>query len=163
MLDGELRRDGQTIAQYQALNDVVFAKAALARIITVDAWADEQFICRYKADGLIVSTPTGSTAYSLSAGGPIIFPTVEALCLAPICPHMLTMRPVLVPGTATIRVDIVDQDDSQYLTVDGQVGEPLRRGDQIFCRISKTKINLIRPPQQRFFDVLRAKLKWGER
>ncbi len=163
MLHCEVMRGGEVVGKYEALNDVVFSKAALARMINLDAFVDNHYVCRYRADGLIISTPTGSTAYSLSAGGPIMFPTVEALCLTPICPHMLTNRPVLLPGDSVIRIDILDDDDSLFLTADGQVGEPVKKNDQVFCRISKTKINLVRPPQMKFFDVLRAKLKWGER
>jgi NAD+ kinase len=163
MLHCEVVRRGQVVGTYEALNDVVFGKAALARMINLDAFVDSHYVCRYRADGLIISTPTGSTAYSLSAGGPIIFPTVEALCLTPICPHMLTNRPVLLPGDSVIRIDVLDDDDSLFLTADGQVGEPVKKHDQVFCRISRTKINLVRPPQMKFFDVLRAKLKWGER
>ena len=163
MLHCEVKRGGAIVGEYQALNDVVFSKAALARMINLDVFVDDHYVCRYRADGLIISTPTGSTAYSLSAGGPIVFPTVDALCLTPICPHMLTNRPVLLPGDSVIRIDVLDGDDSMYLTADGQVGEPVRKHDQVFCRVSKTKINLVRPPQMLFFDVLRAKLKWGER
>jgi len=162
MLHCEVMRDGERLAEYEALNDAVFSKTEMARMINIDVHVDAHYVCRYRADGLIVSTPTGSTAYSLSAGGPIIFPTVDTLCLTPICPHMLTNRPVLVPGEAVIRVDILD-DAAPYLTVDGQVGQPLERGDQIFCKNSKTKIMLIRPPHMLYFDVLRAKLKWGAR
>lgn len=163
MLHCEIMRNGRIVGEYEALNDVVFSKAALARMINLDAWVDNHYVCRYRADGLVISTPTGSTAYSLSAGGPIVFPTVDALCLTPICPHMLTNRPVLVPGDSVIRIDIIDDDDTQYLTADGQVGETVKRNDQVFCRTSKFKINLVRPPEMLFFDVLRAKLKWGER
>ena len=162
MLHCEVVRDGKTIAEYEALNDAVFSKAELARMINIDVHVDAHYVCRYRADGLIIATPTGSTAYSLSAGGPIIFPTVETLCLTPICPHMLTNRPVLVSGEAVIRVDVLD-DAAPYLTVDGQVGQPLEKGDQVLCRNSKTKIMLIRPPHMLYFDVLRAKLKWGAR
>ena len=161
MLHSEVLRDGKRIAEYEALNDAVFSKSELARMINIDVHVGEHYVCRYRADGLIVSTPTGSTAYSLSAGGPIIFPSVDALCLTPICPHMLTNRPVLVPGESVIRVDVLD--DAPYLTVDGQVGQPLEKGDQVFCRNSKTKVLLIRPPDMLYFDVLRAKLKWGVR
>ena len=162
MLSCEVVRDGQTIAQYEALNDAVFSKAELARMINIDVHVDAHYVCRYRADGLIIATPTGSTAYSLSAGGPIIFPSVDTLCLTPICPHMLTNRPVLVSGEAVIKVDVLD-DAAPYLTVDGQVGQPLEKGDQVLCRNSKTKIMLIRPPHMLYFDVLRAKLKWGAR
>ena len=162
MLHCEVVRNGASIAEYEALNDAVFSKAELARMVNIDVHVDAHYVCRYRADGLIVATPTGSTAYSLSAGGPIIFPTVDALCLTPICPHMLTNRPVLVSGEAIVRVDVLD-DAAPYLTVDGQVGQHLEKGDQVFCRNSKTKVMLIRPPHMLYFDVLRAKLKWGAR
>jgi NAD+ kinase len=132
-------------------------------MVTLDTFVDGHFVCTYRADGLILATPTGSTAYSLSAGGPIIFPSVSALGITPICPHMLTNRPVVVPDTSVIEVVCRDLDDSSYLTIDGQVGEPLKRGDRIVSRRSENCINLVRPPAQPFFDVLRAKLKWGER
>jgi NAD+ kinase len=163
MLDCEVQRDGQVVARYEALNDVVVTKASLARMIDVDAYVDAHFVARYKADGLIVSTPTGSTAYSLSAGGPIIFPTVEALCITPICPHMLTNRPVLLPDTSVIQLVVRAADDLGFLTVDGQVGEPLKLHDRVICRSSQHQVFLIRPPRMMFFDVLRQKLKWGER
>ena len=120
-------------------------------------------MCRYKADGLIICTPTGSTAYSLSAGGPIIFPTVGALCITPICPHMLTNRPVLVAESSVIRIQNNASNQSAYLTIDGQVGEPLEQNDLVICRSSDKALHLVRPPKMKFFDVLRSKLKWGER
>lgn len=163
MLRCELIRDGEMKARYEALNDVVVTKASLARMIDVDAYVDSHFMARYKADGLIVSTPTGSTAYSLSAGGPIIFPTVEALCITPICPHMLTNRPVLLPDTSEIQLVCRVEDELGFLTVDGQVGEPLRLHDRVICRSSDHQVYLIRPPRLMFFDVLREKLKWGAR
>jgi NAD+ kinase len=163
MLRCELWRGGQLRACHDALNDCVINKAALARMIDIDARVDEHFVCRYKADGLIVSTPTGSTAYSLSAGGPIVFPTVEALALTPICPHMLTNRPVIVPESSSIDLENFAADSDAWLTVDGQVGEPLKKGDHVLCRRSDHAVHLIRPPKLMFFDVLREKLKWGER
>ncbi len=162
MVDCELVRDEEIIGRYCALNDVVIAKSELARVIDLDTLVDDHFVVAYKADGLIISTPTGSTAYSLSAGGPVIFPSVAAFCITPICPHMLTNRPVIVPNTSTIRI-LNHSEDGTYLTIDGQVGEPLRSGDQILCRSSPNSIYLIRPPKLLFFDVLREKLKWGER
>ncbi len=162
-LQVQLLRDGEPIAAYQALNDAVLGKSSIARIIDLDAYVDGQFVCAYKADGLIVATPTGSTAYSLSAGGPIIFPTVPAICLTPICPHTLTNRPVLVPETSVIRVVSRTREEGAYLTIDGQVGNPIREGDELVCRSSQYSLLLVRPPRMRFFDVLRAKLKWGER
>ncbi|MEO8656870.1 MAG: NAD(+)/NADH kinase [Bryobacteraceae bacterium] len=164
MLHCEVHRgEHEVVARYEALNDVVVTKAALARMIDVDAFVDTHFVARYKADGLIVSTPTGSTAYSLSAGGPIIFPTVEALCITPICPHMLTNRPVLLPDHSVIQLVVRAEDDQGFLTVDGQVGEPLKLHDRVVCRSSDFEVLLIRPPKMMFFDVLRQKLKWGER
>ncbi len=162
MVDCELVRQGRTIGTYSALNDVVVTKSELARMIDLDTHVDNHFVAAYKADGLIVSTPTGSTAYSLSAGGPVIFPSVAALCITPICPHMLTNRPVIVPESSVIQI-LNHGEDGTYLTIDGQTGEPLSRGDRIVCRASPKTIQLIRPPKMLFFDVLREKLKWGER
>ena len=158
-----LKRKNQIIAEYQALNDVVIAKSTIARIVDLEAWAGESFICAYKADGLIISTPTGSTAYSLSAGGPIVFPTVDAFCLTPICPHTLTNRPLIVPSRMPIRIVSRAMHEDAYLTVDGQVGNPLDGGDVVECATSDFDVLLIQPPDKTFFDVLRQKLKWGER
>lgn len=162
MVDCEVVRKDKVIAGYSALNDVVITKSELARMIDLDTHVDNHFVAAYKADGLIVSTPTGSTAYSLSAGGPVIFPSVAAFCITPICPHMLTNRPVIVPDTSVINV-INHGAEGTYLTIDGQVGEPLSKGDRVICRSSAKTIQLIRPPKMLFFDVLREKLKWGER
>jgi NAD+ kinase len=163
LMTTEVEREGKVIASYEALNDTVLTKTDLARMIDLDTHVDDQFVCAYKADGLIIATPTGSTAYSLSAGGPIIFPSVPALCITPICPHMLTNRPVLVPETSVIRVTSRGPDESVYLTIDGQVGTPIREQDVVVCRSSDHSLLLIRPPRMMFFDVLRQKLKWGER
>jgi NAD+ kinase len=163
MLRVSLIREGRAVAEYQALNDVVIAKSAIARIVDLEAWAGDSFICEYKADGLIISTPTGSTAYSLSAGGPIVYPTVNAICLTPICPHMLTNRPLIVPSEMSIRIVSKARDEDAYLTVDGQVGSPLEGGDAVECSIADFDVLLIRTPDKTFFDVLRQKLKWGER
>jgi NAD+ kinase len=162
MLDCDLIRENETIASYSALNDVVVTKSQIARMIDLEAHVDDHFVAAYKADGLIISTPTGSTAYSLSAGGPIIFPTVGCICITPICPHMLTNRPVIVADTSEIRI-LSRSEDGTFLTIDGQVGEPISKGDRIICKSSSKTINLIRPPRMLFFDVLRQKLKWGER
>ncbi|MBV9267359.1 MAG: NAD(+)/NADH kinase [Acidobacteriaceae bacterium] len=163
MLDCELVREEKTIARYSALNDIVITKSMLARMIDLDTHVDNHFVAAYKADGLIISTPTGSTAYSLSAGGPVIFPSVAAVCLTPICPHMLTNRPVIVPDTAVVQILCRGGEEGTYLTIDGQVGEPMQKGDRVICRSSKNTVKLIRPPRMLFFDVLREKLKWGER
>jgi len=163
MLSCEVQRDGEIVASYDALNDVVITKGQIARMIDLVCNVDAHFVCRYKADGLIIATPTGSTAYSLSAGGPIVFPSVGALCITPICPHTLTNRPVIVSDSSVILVLNLAATGDAYLTIDGQVGEPLHEGDRIICRSSQKSVNLIRPPRMLFFDVLRQKLKWGER
>jgi NAD+ kinase len=163
LMQVEVVRAGQVIAAYDALNDAVLNKSAIARMIELDTHVDDQYMCHYKADGLIIATPTGSTAYSLSAGGPIIYPAVPAICITPICPHMLTNRPVLVPDTSVIRVTSLDPDEQVYLTIDGQVGTPIREHDAVVCHSSHFALSLVRPPTQMFFDVLRQKLKWGER
>jgi len=163
MLHGEVVRNGQIVASYEALNDIVVSKTQIARMIDLETYVDGQYVSTFKADGLIVATPTGSTAYSLSAGGPIVFPAVSALCITPVCPHMLTNRPVLVPSTSVIEIVCKASHKEAYLTVDGQVGEPLIENDRVVCRSSEHQIHLIRPPTMFFFDVLRQKLKWGER
>jgi NAD+ kinase len=161
MLECELLRGAETLGTHSALNDVVLSKAEIARMIDLEVRVDGHLVCLYRADGLIVATPTGSTAYSLSAGGPIVVPDVAALAITPICPHMLSNRPVLVPDESVIQVINRSEDSMTYLTIDGQVGEELRRGDSIICRRSANFIHLIRPPETMFFDVLREKLKWG--
>jgi len=162
MVDCEIVRSQTTIGSYSALNDVVITKSELARMIDLDTHVDAHFVAAYKADGLIIATPTGSTAYSLSAGGPVIFPSVNAFCITPICPHMLTNRPVIVPGNSVIQI-FIQGEEGPYLTIDGQIGKPLSKGDVVICRSSPKTIRLIRPPKMLFFDVLREKLKWGER
>lgn len=162
MLQCELWRKGVCTGRYDALNDVSLAKAEIARMIDLEVHVDEHFMCVYKADGLIVSTPTGSTAYSLAAGGPIVFPTVAALCVTPICPHTLTHRPVIIPESAVIKI-AVHSDVPTYFTADGQVGELMERGDHVVCKHSEHAVGLIQPPNLMFFDVLREKLQWGGR
>lgn len=163
MLRAALKRKDSLVAEYQALNDVVIAKSSIARIVDLEAWVGDSFVCGYKADGLIISTPTGSTAYSLAAGGPIIYPTVNAFCVTPICPHTLTNRPVIIPSEAGVRIVNKAAGEDAYLTVDGQVGSPLEAGDSVECGMSDFDVLLVRPPHKTFFDVLRQKLKWGER
>ena len=160
MLHTEVWRRGERVAEFEALNDVTLTKASIARIIDVEVHVDDRFMCLYRADGLIVSTPTGSTAYSLSAGGPIMAPSVAALCISPICPHMLSNRPVIVPDDAVIQLTLRG-DNVTYLTGDGQVGQQLENGDRVVCRRSEHTVQLIRPEGAEFFDVLREKLKWG--
>jgi NAD+ kinase len=163
MLRCRVLRGESTIAGYEALNDVVLTKSSIARMIDLDAYVDNNFVTSYKADGLIVCTPTGSTAYSLSAGGPIIFPRVEAFCITPISPHTLTNRPVILPDTSIIEIVNKASDGEAYLTIDGQVGEPLHCDDRVVASRSPHVLQLIRPPKSMFFDVLRQKLKWGKR
>lgn len=163
MLHGEVLRDGKIVASYEALNDIVVSKTQIARMIDLETYVDGQYVSTFKADGLIVATPTGSTAYSLSAGGPIVFPAVAAICVTPVCPHMLTNRPVLVPSTSVIEIICKSSRNETYLTIDGQVGEPIIENDRVVCRSSAHQVHLIRPPKMFFFDVLREKLKWGER
>jgi NAD+ kinase len=162
MLHTELWRGERKVAEHEALNDIVLTKSDIARMIDLEIYVDRYFVCVYKADGLIVSTPTGSTAYSLSAGGPIMTPTVEALAITPICPHMLTNRPVIVPAESEIQVAVRGA-GATHLTIDGQVGENLEPGDRVICRRSAHTVGLIHPPDTAFFDVLREKLKWGDR
>ena len=163
LLSTELWRGDQRLTSNQALNDMVLSKSDIARMIDLDVRVDGSFLCTYRADGLIVATPTGSTAYSLSAGGPIMYPTVAALAITPICPHTLTNRPVIVPDESVIEVTIPAGVPSAYLTIDGQVGETVLQGDRIVCRRSEQSISLVHPPEMVFFDVLREKLKWGGR
>jgi len=161
VLRAEVVRGGDILCKYFALNDAVVNKAAVARLLELDAYVDEDFICSYRADGLIISTPTGSTAYSLSAGGPVMLPSVSGICLTPICPHTLTNRAVLIPETSVIEVYIRRGDDSSYLTVDGQVGVNLRLHDKVRARRARHRVRIIQPKRVRFFEVLRSKMKWG--
>jgi NAD+ kinase len=163
MLRVTIVREGVSVGEYQALNDVVIAKSAIARIVDLEVWADGSFVSAYKADGLIIATPTGSTAYSLAAGGPIMYPTVAAICVTPICPHTLTNRPIIVPSEMGVKVVNKAAGEEAYLTVDGQIGSPLEAGDTVECDVSDFDVMLVRPPDKTFFDVLRQKLKWGER
>ncbi len=162
MLSVTVKRGDTIVASYKALNDVVVTKTSIARMIEVEVFVNTHSMCSYRADGLILATPTGSTAYSLAANGPIVFPTVEAVLITPICPHTLTNRPVLVPSDVVITVVNRAVNSSAFLTVDGQVGEPLDEGDRIECRSATHFVYLVRPPHKSFFDVLRQKLKWGD-
>lgn len=163
MIDCQLIRDGERVASYLALNDLVVSKMPAAPMIDLETYIDEHYICTYKADGLIICTPTGSTAYSLSAGGPIVFPTVQAFALTPICPHALTNRPVIVPDSAVVTVTCHAANDNAYLNADGKMGEHLMKGDRLVLRRSAHTLTLIRPPRLLYFDVLRQKLNWGKR
>jgi NAD+ kinase len=162
MLGATVSRQGERLADYVALNDVVIMKSAMSRIIRLDVAVDEQFATGYRADGLILSTPTGSTAYCLSAGGPIVVPTMDAVILTPICSHTLTNRPLVLPATQRLTVTLLSDQDVM-LTLDGQVGFALMRDDTVEVRRAAARTRLLRLPQRHFFSVLRTKLKWGER
>jgi NAD+ kinase len=161
MLDAEHWRRGAKLATGRVLNDVVVNKAALARIIRIEVSLDGHFVNSFRADGLIVATPTGSTAYSLSAGGPIIYPSMNAVVLTPICPFTLTNRPIVIPDTAEIELRLMDENEGVILTFDGQTGYPMKADDTVRIRKSKTTFNLVQPANRNYFDVLRDKLKWG--
>jgi NAD+ kinase len=158
-----LLRDGRALGSWLALNDAVITKGASARIVDLEAHADGQLVTTYHADGLIVSTPTGSTAYSLSAGGPILTPDVPSLLLTPICPHALTQRPLVLPDSAAIEVVVHPRGGEVQLAIDGQEGAPLHDGDRVAVRRSEHPTLLLVPPQRSRFEVLRSKLRWGER
>jgi len=162
LLAARIMRKGQPLGEYAALNDIVITKSAMSRIIDLSVSVEGRYATAYRADGLIISTPTGSTAYSLSAGGPILFPTMDAVVLTPICSHTLTNRPIVVPGTDRIEVTLL-ADQEVMATMDGQVGVGLREGDTVEIRKAAARIRLVRFPQKDFFSVLRTKLKWGER
>lgn len=163
MLHSELWRDGKLYREHDALNDVVVAKGAIARMCQFSVEVDDQLAASFRADGVIVATPTGSTAYSLAAGGPVLIPSTDTLIVTPICPHQLTLRPMVVPGTSRIQVHLEGMPDQTFLTVDGQEAIQLRIGDELRCRRSDFAVKLVRLHSNGFFDVLRQKLKWSER
>lgn len=160
-MQADVIRAGETISRFRALNDVVMNKAAIARILDFDVSIDGGYVASYRADGLILSTPTGSTAYSLAAGGPVVDPSVDALLITPICAHTLSNRPLVVPDSVTIEATIKTPRESVFLTVDGQVGVALRTDDTVRVSKSEHSVELIVPSRQTYFDVLRQKLNWG--
>ncbi len=163
VLDCRLFRGGECLAHHFALNDAVVNKSAISRLIDFDLLIDGAFVFNYKADGVIIATPTGSTAYSLAAGGPILMPSVESFVVTPVCPHSLTHRPLVVTDKAQIelRVETSDEEDA-FLSIDGQVGVPVKQGDRVVCVRASHTVKLLRM-RKTFFEALRAKLKWGQR
>lgn len=162
MLLAERTHNGSVLTTQRVLNEAVVHKGTLARMIELELYIDEGFVCRYRADGLIVATPTGSTAYSMSAAGPIVHPAVESILITPICPHTLSDRPIVVPDTSKIELRMVENSDSVFLTLDGQTGVPLQVGDRIRITRALERLKLIHPPNKSYFEILRNKLKWGE-
>ena len=163
LLDVKVLQESKIIAEHKVLNDVVVNKGALARIVDLDVKINNQFVTSYRSDGLIISTPTGSTAYSLAAGGPIVYPTLHALILAPICPFNLTHRPIIIPDDVSIEVQLATDHADVHITLDGQVGLGMKYRDVIEIKRSKDSISLIKAPDKNHYEVLRKKLKWGER
>jgi NAD+ kinase len=162
MLRARIERHGEHVAHATVLNDVVISKGTLARMIEIQISINGHFVTRLRGDGLIVSTPTGSTAYSLSAGGPIISPSVQALILTPICPHTLAHRPLLIPSSVSLEVVLIGKDEGAMTTFDGQVGVAMTQGDTVIMSASDHLTQLIRFPDRTYYDVLRRKLKWGD-
>jgi NAD+ kinase len=163
MLETKVLREGKEACRFMVLNDVVINKGALARIINLDVYINEQFLTTFKADGLIVSTPTGSTAYNLSAGGPVLYPTMASYILTPICPFTLTNRPIILTDSHTVCIRLTKESEEERvsLTFDGQVGFDLMQGDEVLIYTSKERIKLIKSPDQSYFEILREKLMWG--
>ena len=163
MLSATIRRGGDDIGTYEVLNDVVINKGAVARIIDLAIFINGSHVTTYKADGIILSTPTGSTAYSLSAGGPIVHPGLPVIIVTPICPHTLTNRPLIVPSDMKVEIKVSTHEPDTYLTLDGQIGVRLHTGDEVEVHKSVSSVKLIKSPFRDFFTILKTKLMWGER
>ena len=162
LINVEIHRDGVVRGNYLVFNDAVVNKTPLARLNTYDLYVDKAFVSGYRADGMIIATPTGSTAYSLSAGGPVLMPSVRALVITPVAPHSLTHRPLVVPDSSEIEILLRSEEEVAYLSLDGQPGLDLRDGDRVRCRRSEHMASLFRTGTD-FFTVLRSKMKWGEK
>ncbi len=163
MLNACVYRNGEKVSDFLVLNDVVINKGALARIIDLETYVNNNYVTTFKADGLIISSPTGSTAYSLSAGGPILYPSLNCIVITPICPHTLTNRPIVLPGSFIIEVVLASESEDVYLTLDGQSGFSLRKDDRVEVRKSEFKTKIIIPANRDYFQLIRTKMKWGER
>ena len=163
MLDAFIHRNDKVVGKFNVLNDVVINKGALARIIDMETSVDGRYLTSYKADGLIISTPTGSTGYNLAAGGPIIYPDINSLLITPICPHMLTNRPIMVWSRSVIEIKVKFEDDVVFFTADGQIGRKLLPGDRVEVRRSESRTRLVISPTKDYFEILRTKLSWGQR
>ena len=161
LLNAEVYSSGILKGRYTVLNDVVINKGALARMINLKTFVNEKYLTTYKADGLIISSPTGSTAYSLSAGGPILYPDLNSIIITPICPHTLTHRPIVVSGDVKIKIELNSFDSEVFVTLDGQIGYALKNDDKVLIEKSEEKIYIIKSPKKDYFEVLRNKLKWG--
>jgi NAD+ kinase len=162
-LEIQVKSKTAKVHRFRVLNDAVITKGARSRIIDLETYVDNEYLCNYRADGLIISTPTGSTAYSLAAGGPILEPALSAIILTPLCPHTLTNRPIVVPGNAEIRVTLRSSGYTVFLSPDGQQGVRLNHGDRVVARDYGLPVSLIKMPSRSYFEILREKLKWGER
>ena len=162
MLDAVLRRDGQMRTRQTVLNDVVITKGAIARIIEVEVRINDEPVAMVRADGIIVSTPTGSTAYSLAAGGPILYPGLGSMLITPICPHTLTQRPVVISDHSTVDLTLRGEPDEVYATFDGQASEVMETGDTVSVRKSRSAVKLVNFPGDEYFQLLRHKLRWAE-
>ncbi len=163
VLEARLERKGGDIERFFALNDIVVSHGGIARVLRLDAYADEEYVGRYTADGLILSTPTGSTAYSLAAGGPVMPPGVEAICLTPICPHTLSNRSVVLPASAAVEIRVSGGEEDRNLSVDGQVGRHLGPEDRIRAWRAGHTVDIVHTKSVPYFDMLRSKLRWGAR
>ncbi|MGB9628494.1 MAG: NAD(+)/NADH kinase [Thermodesulfobacteriota bacterium] len=163
VLHASVLRRGEKMAEFNVLNDAVINKGALARMIDIETTINGEYVTTFKSDGLIISTPTGSTAYNLSAGGPIVYPSLHCIIITPICPHMLTNRPIMIPDDVVIRAILKTKQQEVLLTLDGQQGFSLEFEDVVEMRKAEARILLIKSPYRHYFEVLREKLKWGER
>ncbi|MEI6153774.1 MAG: NAD(+)/NADH kinase [Deltaproteobacteria bacterium] len=163
MIDVTVNRDKEKVFEFTILNDAVITKDALARIIDIETYVNNDYLATFRGDGLILSTPTGSTGYSLSAGGPILYPSLKNIIVTPICPHTLTNRPIILPEDTTIRAILLSRDERVVLTLDGQIGFPLEFQDEVVVKQSSRIVNLIKSSSKGYFEILRTKLKWGER